>query len=336
MSDRAKTPIGTIAKAAIVMMALDEERLQRVMERLDHEEILQVSRAMAGLGRTDPDTVAGALAEFRDEVSRTSHVMGTMETTERLLRRMLPPERADVLIGEIRGFDGRTMWQKLATVPPEVLAGFLQNEYPQTACVILARLPAPHAARVLRLLPPTSAEDITLRMVRLDSVQRSVLGDIEETLRREFVATASRSLERDRVLVMAEMLNRCDRETAERVIRMLEEKEPDAAARIRRAMFTFEDLARVDPSTLGVLVAECRADRLQVALSGVSRELCELLLSSMSERAANMLRGELDSLPPQRRRSIEEAQAEIITIAKRLAEEGRIFILGDEDEAPYD
>jgi flagellar motor switch protein FliG len=85
-----------------------------------------------------------------------------------------------------------------------------------------------------------------------------------------------------------------------------------------------------------VLVAECRADRLQVALSGASRELCELLLSSMSERAANMLRGELDSLPPQRRRSIEEAQAEIITIAKRLAEEGRIFILGDEDEAPYD
>jgi flagellar motor switch protein FliG len=188
----------------------------------------------------------------------------------------------------------------------------------------------------LRLLPESLTEDIAIRLVRIDRIQRTVLAEVEETLKREFVANFARGHDRNSVATMAEMLNRADKETVQRVMATLEAKEPQAALRIRRAMFTFEDLARIDPTTLPVLIAECRADRLPVALQGASREVRELFLGHMSERAANMLRQEIEMLPPQRRRVVEEAQAEIIVLAKRLAEEGRVLILGEEEDANFD
>ncbi len=276
------------------------------------------------------------IAEFRLEVGRAGHVFGTIESTGRLLRRLLPPERAEAIIDELQGGEGRDVWEKLAAMSPEMLARYLRGEYPQTAAVILSRLPPAHAARVLRLLPEALTEEIAIRLVRMDRIQRTVLTEVEETLKREFVTNFSRGHDRNSVSTMAELLNRADKETVQRVMAVLEAKEPHAALRIRRAMFTFEDLARIDPTTLPVLIAECRADRLPIALQGASRELRELFLSNMSERAANMLRQEIELLPAQRRRVVEEAQAEIIALAKRLSEEGRVLILGEEEDAAFE
>lgn len=325
-----------LEKAAIVMLALDEERTHRIFSRLDEEEILGLSRAMASLGRADTAKVEAAIAEFRQEVGRAGHVFGTIESTGRLLRRLLPPEKAEAIIDEIKGSEGRDLWEKLAGMAPEMLARYLRGEYPQTAAVILSRLPPSQSARVLRLIPESLVEEIAIRLVRMDRIQRAVLAEVEETLKREFVSNFARGHDRNSVSTMAEMLNRADKETVQRIMATLEAKEPQAALRIRRAMFTFEDLARVDPTTLPVLIAECRADRLPVALHSASRELRELFLGHMSERAANMLRQEIEMLPPQRRRTIEEAQAEIIGLAKRLSEEGRIVILGEDEDASFD
>ncbi|HTR16051.1 MAG TPA: flagellar motor switch protein FliG [Acetobacteraceae bacterium] len=335
---REEVPHGSdsIDKVAIVMMALDEERSHRIFSKLDEEEIRSVSRAMANLGRVEVTMVEKAIADFRQEVGRTGNIFGTVETTERLLRRMLPGDKVDDIMDEIKGPEGKNMWEKLSNISPEVLATYLRNEYPQTAAVILAKLPAQHAARVLRLLPEALVAEISVRLVRMDSIQRSVLMDIEETLKREFITNLSRSYERDSSSIMAEMLNRSDKEMVEKVMRTIEEKEPQAAARIRRVMFTFEDLARVDPSTIGVLIAECPADKLPIALSGATKAIQDLFLSNMSERAANMLREELESLPTQRRKTIDDTQAEIIAITKRLADEGRIFILDEDEENGFE
>jgi flagellar motor switch protein FliG len=322
-----------LEKAAIVMMVLDEDRSQRIFARLEEDEIRRLSRAMANLGRAGMDTVERTIVEFRQEVGRTGNVFGNVESTERLLRRMLPGEKVDEIMDEIKGPEGKNMWEKLSNISPEVLGSYLRNEYPQTAAVILAKLPAQHAARVLRLLPEQLTAEISVRLVRMDSIQRAVLTDIEETLKREFMTNLARSYERDSSSIMAEMLNRSDKEMVERVMRALEEKEPHAAARIRRIMFTFDDLARVDRATFGVLIAECPAERLSIALSGAAPEIRELFLANMSERAANMLREELEALPAQRRKTVEDAQGEVIAIAKRLADDGRIFILEEDEEA---
>ncbi len=323
----------TLDKAAVVMMVLDEDRSQRIFAKLDEEEIRRLSRAMANLGRADATEVETTINDFRAEVGKAGHVFGTIESTERLLRRMLPAEKVDDIMDEIKGPQGKNMWEKLSNISPEILATYLRNEYPQTAAVILAKLPPQHAARVLRLLPEPMMTESSLRLVRMDRIQRSVLSDIEDTLKREFITNISRSYERDSSAIMAEMLNRADRDVVEKVMRSIEESEPNTAARIRQIMFTFDDLIRVDPSTMGVLVAECPADKLPTALWGASETTRELFFASMSERAGNMLRDELSSLPNQRRKSVDDAQAEIIGIAKRLAEEGRIFMIEEEEPA---
>ncbi len=258
-------------------------------------------------------------------------MVGTLETTEKLLKLALPPEKVAQILDEIKGPHGRNIWEKLGHLQPQMLAGYLRNEYPQTVAVILAKLPAGHAARVLRLLPERLAADVSIRLVRINSIQRSVLSDIEDTLKREFVTELSRSYERDSMSIMAEMLNRSEKDVLERIMATLEEAEPQAAARIRRIMFTFEDLRRVDPSTFGILIAECAVEKLPVALGGASPELCDMFLSNMSERAANMLREEMETMMSPRRKAVDDAQAEIVALARRLNDEGRILI-NDQDE----
>lgn len=325
--------MNTLQKAAIIMMTLDEERSQRLIRQLDEYEIRHLSRAMATLGRAETDVIEKTIGDFHSEVGRTGNLFGTIETTERMLRRIMPPEKVAEIMDDIRGPDGRNTWEKLANISPEVLSTYLRNEHPQTAAVILSRLPGQHAARVLRHLPEVLVNEIALRLVRMDNIQRGTLVDIEETLKREFMTNLSRSYDRDSSAILADMLNRSDPQMVDRVMRMIEVQEPQAASRIRRIMFTFDDLIRVDTDTFGVLIAECPVDKLPIALSGASEEIRELFLGNMSGRAASMLREEIESLPNQRRKSIEDAQGEIIAITRRLAEAGKIFILEDGDDA---
>jgi flagellar motor switch protein FliG len=254
-----------------------------------------------------------------------------MSTTEKLLLKSLPPERVAEIMDQIRGPNGRNIWEKLSHLQPQMLASYLRNEYPQTVAVILAKLPALHAAKVLRLLPERLAADVSIRLVRITSIQRSVVKDIEDTLKREFISELARSYERDSTSVMAEMLNRSEKDVLDRVMAALEEAEPQAAARIRRIMFTFEDLKRVDKGSFGTLISECAAEKLPIALSGASPELKAMFLSNMSERAANMLKEEMESMATPRKKVVEEAQAEIVILAKRLNDEARIMI-NEEDE----
>ena len=189
--------------------------------------------------------------------------------------------------------------------------------------MILGRVAPQHAARAMASLPEPLADEVALRMVRMESIHHSVLADIEQTLERELAGSFGGTEGHDSTSVLAELLDRSDRALVARVLATLEEAEPEAAARIRKMMFTFDDLVRVDPATLGVLISECAVEKLAVALSAATPAIRELFLSGMSERAANMLRDEIETMPTPRKKAVEEAQAEIIQLTKRLAEEGR-------------
>ncbi|HEX3989766.1 MAG TPA: FliG C-terminal domain-containing protein, partial [Acetobacteraceae bacterium] len=131
---------------------------------------------------------------------------------------------------------------------------------------------------------------------------------------------------------LAELLNHSDKAMVQQVMTTMTERDAEAAMKVRRLMFGFEDLVRVDPATFGALIAECPAEKLPIALATADAPLRDLFLSRMSERAANMLREEMETIPAPRKRLVDDAQAEIVVLAKRLAAEGRIFIL-DADEA---
>jgi flagellar motor switch protein FliG len=323
-------------RAAIVMMALDAERSKRLLTQLNEDELRRLSSAMTRLGRTDIETVEEVIQEFRAQVGRSCSLVGGYETAQKLLSSFLPPEKVAEIMEEAKGPSGKNIWDKLAYIQPQTLSGYLRNEYPQTAAVILSRLPAHHAAKIMRLLPNKIAADVALRMVRLTSVQRPVLVDIEEALKREFTSVLGRAYERDSTSILAEMLNRSEQDMVDRILAAVEDKEPQAAARIRRIMFTFEDLQRIEPSSFGLLVAEIPPERITVALAGASDETKALFMSQMSERAQKMLAEEMENLPTPRRKTIEEAQSEIIGIAKKLIDEGRVVLREQEEEEPGD
>jgi flagellar motor switch protein FliG len=311
-------------------MTMDQARVQQIFSRLDDDEIRRVSRAMTNLGRTDGDLVTQTVAEFQSALGRAGSLVGSAHNTERMLRQVLPPQKAAEIIQDISGGRGSMVWEKLTQTTPEVLAGYLANESAQTAAVVLAKLPAQYAAQVLALLPDIA--EVALRIVRAKAVQNAVLTDLEETLRREFVGDGSAPRDKDSSRTLAELLNHSDKAMVQQVMTTMTERDAEAAMKVRRLMFGFEDLVRVDPATFGALIAECPAEKLPIALATADAPLRDLFLSRMSERAANMLREEMESMPAPRKRLVDDAQAEIVVLAKRLAAEGRIFIL-DADEA---
>ncbi|HUB43566.1 MAG TPA: flagellar motor switch protein FliG [Acetobacteraceae bacterium] len=319
-------------KAAILMLALGEEQSSRLFGMMHEDEIKDISAAMAQLGSIRAEMVERLCVDFVESIGSSGNLIGSFESTERLLQKALPRDRAAQIMEEIRGPAGRTMWDKLGNVNESVLANYLKNEYPQTVAVVLSKVRAEHAARVLALLPDSFAMEVVMRMLRMESVQKDVLDGVERTLRSEFMSNLARSTRRDAHEMMAEIFNNLDRQSENRFLTSLEERNREAAERIKSLMFTFDDLARLTPASMQVLLRSVEKDKLPIALKGASEKLRELFLGNMSERAGKMLRDDIDNLGPVRVRDVDDAQAAIVQVAKDLATQGQIEISSGKDE----
>ena len=213
-----------------------------------------------------------------------------------------------------------------------VLANYLKNEYPQTVAVVLSKIKAEHAARVLALLPENFAMEVIMRMLRMEAVQKEVLERVELTLRTEFMSNLSQTRRRDAHEVMAEIFNNFDRQTETRFHTALEEENRESAERIKTLMFTFEDLSRLDSGGIQTLLRATEKDKLSIALKGASESLRDQFFSGMSERAAKLLREEMQAMGPVRLRDVEEAQGSLVSLAKDLAASGEIVIADKNDD----
>ena len=323
-------------KAAVVLLALGEDHTN-TWQALDEEEIKDISAAMAGLGTVSASVVEELLVEFVSGLSGSGAIMGSYEQTQRLLQGFMPPEKVDNLMEEIRGPAGRTMWDKLGNVNEAVLANYLKNEYPQTVAVVLSKITSEHAARVLAALPEDFALECVNRMLRMEPVQREILDKIEQTLRTEFMSNLARTPKRDSHEMMAEIFNSFDRQTEGRFIAALEERNRESAERIRALMFVFEDLNKLDPGGVQTLLRAVEKNQLGLALKGASDGLREMFFSNMSERAAKILREDMESMGPVRLKDVDTAQMSMVQAAKDLAAKGEIMLAGPggEDELIY-
>lgn len=341
MASRLRDDIRAISgseKAAVMMLALGEEGASRLFGLMDDEEIREISQSMANLGTIDSKIVENLFHEFVDQMSSTGSLTGSMDSTERLLTKVLPDERVKGIMEEIRGPAGRTMWDKLANVNEQVLANYLKNEYPQTVAVILSKIRPEHAGKVLSTLPESFAMEVVMRMLNMESVQKEILDDVERTLRTEFMSNLARTQRRDSHEMMAEIFNSLDRNTEAQFLTSLEDRNKDAAEKIKSLMFTFEDLGKLDTSGVQTLLREVEKDKLAMAMKGSSEQIRELFFSNMSERAGKILREDMEAMGPVRLRDVDEAQVEIVNVAKELADKGELMIADggdDEDELVY-
>ena len=324
-------------RAAVIMLSLGEENSEQIWKMMDEEEIKEISQVMSNLGSVSSTVIEKLLVDFVGQMSGTGSLMGSYESTERLLARMLPGEKVGNIMEEIRGPAGRTMWDKLANVNETVLANYLKNEYPQTVSVVLSKIKPEHAARVLGALPEEFALEVVQRMLRMESVQKDILDKVEQTLRVEFMSNLARTAKRDAHEQMAEIFNNFDRQTESRFITALEERSRDSAEKIKALMFTFEDLSKLDPGSIQTLLRNVEKDKLGLALKGATDGLRDVFFSNMSERAGKILREDMEAMGPVRLKDVDEAQMRMVNVAKDLANKGEIMIAGGsaEDELVY-
>ncbi len=323
-------------KAAVILLSLGEEHT-RLWEGLDDEEVKEISQAMAGLGTVSSTVVEELMVEFVSGMTGSGAVMGSYEQTQKLLASFMPGDRVEALMEEIRGPAGRTMWDKLGNVNEAVLANYLKNEYPQTVAVVLSKIKPDHASRVLTSLPEDFALECVQRMLRMEPVQRDILDKIEQTLRTEFMSNLARTSKRDSHELMADIFNSFDRQTEARFIGALEERNREAAERIRALMFVFEDLSKLDPGGVQTLLRAVEKDSLALAMKGASETLREMFFSNMSERAAKIMREDMESMGPVRLKDVDQAQMAMVQVAKDLAAKGEIMLVGQggDDELIY-
>ena len=313
-------------KTAILLLSVGEESASKIFELMGEDEIKEVSFAMTNLGSVKPDVIERLIHDFSDEMSNSMSFVGNVANTERLLEKVLGKERVDMLMDEIRGPAGKNTWEKLGNVNEDMLANYLKNEYPQTVALITSKINSAHAARVLSVLPEEFTFEVIMRMLNMDSVKKEVLDGVEKTLRAEFISTLSKTQKQDSNEIMAEIFNNFDRTHEAKFMGLLEERLPESAAKIKSLMFTFDDLASVNVAGIQVLLRSIDKAKLAIALKGASQNIRELFLNNMSQRASKIMMEDMESMGPVRLRDVDEAQSEIVLLAKDLSAKGEIII----------
>lgn len=314
------------------MMAINQDVATKVFSMLEDDEIKELSQVMSALGPVSAETIEKLIIDFSNEMNASLSFVGNIQNTERFLRKILGKDKVDVILEDIRGPAGRNIWDKLGNVSEEVLANYLKNEYPQTAALVISKLPAPQAAKVLAIFSQEFAFEVIKRLLAMDSVKKEVLEKVERTLRTEFISSLTKTQKYDNNQVMAEIFNNFDRNNESKFMQLLEDYSKEAADRIKKLMFTFNDMLRIDNNGIQSILKVVDKSRLAVALKGSSQEVRTKFLDSMSQRAAKILLEEIEAMGPVRLKEVDEAQSEVILIAKDLINRGEVELL-DPDEA---
>jgi flagellar motor switch protein FliG len=315
-----------VEKAAIFLLSLPEDYVKKIFAKLDQFEVLELSQRMATLGMIPAEVVEDLYVELANRMGSAGSIIGSYENTEKLLGKFFDPEKVRDIMSEIRGPAGRTMWEKLGNVSESVLANYIKNEYPQTAAVILSKIRPDHAAKVFALLPEQNAMDIMMRMIKMENIQREILDDVERTLKTEFMSNLAKTSQKDPHHLIAEIFNSFDRATENRFMGALEQENGESAERVKSLMFTFDDLIKLDTSGVQTVIRVADKTRLALALKGSNEAIRDMFFKNMSERAAKLMKDDMQAMGMVRLKDVDEAQLEIVTQTKELINTGEIII----------
>ncbi len=316
-------------KAAVFLLTLGEDFTSEVFERLDSEELKTVGRQMSKMDHVGKDDIAALLAEFRSDEGNDDLYLSGDDLLENALKKAKTTFEADNILNEIRSDWRVTLFQKARKLDPQVLVNFLRNEHPQTIALVLSVLEQSQSASILGELKEELRIEVVMRMSELDKVSPEILVEIDKVLQDEL--TSAEGMEGQRlggVEAVAEILNTADRALEASVLEGVEEQREELAEEIRKLMFIFEDLINVDDRGMMSILKEVNTDDLKIGLKTATEELKEKLFKNMSQRAVEMLKEDMEVMGPVRLKDVELAQQNILKIAKRLEQEGKIQLGG--------
>jgi len=320
-------------KAAILLVALGEEAAGDIIKNLEDSEIQQVGYHMARFTEVSPEELDLVLEEFYTKSTAGTQgfiINASADYVKNTLTKALGGDRAKSLVDNLSANVEESALESLKWLDPRAIANFITHEHPQTIALILAHLEDPEqTATVLKELPENLQADVVYRMAILEAIQPGVVNEIDEVLSREMQASGAMGTAKvGGIEAVSETLNSLDKSTETRILATIEESNPDLAEQIRELMFTFEDLVLIDARGMQLILKEVQGQDLTLAMKTASDPIKELIFSSMSTRAADMLREDLEVLGPAKISDVEKAQQNLVKIARKLEEEGKIVIGG--------
>jgi flagellar motor switch protein FliG len=315
-------------KAAVLLVSLGTEKAAEVFKHLRDDEIESLSLEMAKLQRIDYTVTANVIEELAATVEAyDSLAAGGVDYAREVLERALGGDRAAEIIGRLSTVIEMRPFEFLRRTPPEQIVTFLRSEAPQTVALVVANLHTTLAAQVLSALPDTEQAEIALRIARMGETSPDVVKQVEEVMRQKLATVVQQEYSAaGGIKSLAEILNHADRSTERNVLDSLTSVSEELSAEVRRLLFVFEDITKLDDRSIQLVLREADQKDLALALRGVSEEVKERILANMSERGAQMLIEEMEIQAPQRKRVVEEAQGRVVAIIRRLEEAGAIVI----------
>lgn len=317
-------------KAAVLLVALGMDSASKVMAMLDGELVELLSREVAIMEGVDARTRNAIMSEFYNVAMASSYVdQGGVAFARSLLEKSLPGDEAHRIAQLIEGEVFKQPFAFLQRTDSSNLLTFIQDEHPQTIALILAHLPPAKASSILSGLSAAKQLEVVSRIARMDQTNPEVIKEVEQGLELRLSGIVSQTFQTaGGVESVAEMLNLADRATEKGILESLEADDPELVEKIRRLMFVFEDIMLVNDKGIQAMLKEVENDALGLALKTASTELREKIFKNMSERAAQLIREDMEYMGPVRVSDVEGAQQKIVDIVRRLEDAGEIIISG--------
>lgn len=319
-----------ITKAAILLMTLDTSAAGQMLKQMAPAAVEEVTRELAGLGRI-PDTLRRAVVEEFYSLSVASQFIneGGLDYAKVLLKESLDAETAGRVLQQIQTQVQKTPFSFLQKAESENLLTFIQDEHPQTIALIVSHVPHHKAAEILSGLPMQKQIEVVKRIANMEQTNPEVIREVERGLESRLSNMLTQSMEKaGGIPTVAEILNLADRATEKSIMEGLEAEDPELVEEIRRLMFVFEDVLKVDDKGIQGILKEIDNDELALALKTASSELQQKIFKNMSERAATLIKEDMQYMGPVRVSDVEAAQQRIVDIVRRLEDAGEIIIAG--------
>jgi flagellar motor switch protein FliG len=312
---------------------MGEEFASSFFKKLDEPSIKEIGKVMSEINTIPSEVLNGVIEEFLGNFAsdRTLHVSGK-SFLEQVISKSLDGGRAREICKSIGQEVKRTPFDDLSVVPGEKLFNILKGEHPQTVALIISYLPESKGAEILGLFPEEIRSEIALRIARIGPVEDDVVRELDEVIRKDLTTLGGPARQLDGVEKLAAILNELDGKSEEAILSSIEGEDNDLAEMIRKRMFVFEDLLQVDDKGFREILQNVDKSTLAKALKTASEEMKTKIFSNLSERAAEMLREDLEVLGPVRLKEVEESQQTILKAAKKLETEGRVAFAGKNKE----
>ncbi len=315
-------------KAAILLVLMGTERAASVLKHLDEDQIELLTLEIANLGKVSDEEKREVMEEFKNLMkAREFIVTGGVDYARQLLEKALGPEKAMEIIDKLVSSLQVRPFEFLRRVDAIQLVNFLQSEHPQTIALVLSYMPPQQAATVLASLPEELRPEVVKRIAMLDRATPETVKEVERLMEQKLSTFAAQPFSQvGGIETVAEIINTLDRSTEKTIMDSLSETDPELAEEIRRKMFVFEDIVKLDDRSVQLVLREVDTKDLALALKGATDEVKEKIFNNMSKRARALLQEEIEFMGPVRVRDVEEAQQKIIAVIRRLEEAGEIVI----------